>query len=288
MINRQNIGKFFYSTIYRKNKIIKKFNSGAVAVLMYHAIDGKNIENFKKQIHWLSNRYEFISPDTFELFLKGEKIFNKLKIMISFDDGFKSSYLATTHVLDKLNIKSIFFIPTDFIETHNQNNWKEFVSKHFFNNNINIDNLNNDYLPMSWENISELIKNQHKIGAHSLSHTSFGNIIDNKILYNEIYKPKSIFLEKINFNVNSIAFPFGSINDINVEALKIIDEHYNFCYSAIRGTNLNDANKLTILRQAINPSDDPAYIGFIIEGGLNFIYNKNRSMLSNILKKSRE
>ncbi len=282
MLNRQNIGKSLYNIIYSKNKYYRTKGNGAVSILMYHAIDNKDIENFHKQITWLSNRYEFITPDEFESFIKGEKQFNSLKLMISFDDGFKSSYLATTNVLDKFDIKTIFFVPTNFIGL---SNWKKFVATSFFNNRLRVENITNSYLPMSWENVKELILNKHKIGAHSLTHTSFNSIMDKSKLYNEIYCPKSKLLEKLNIKIDSIAFPFGSINDINRDAIKIINQHYKYCYSGIRGTNLFSTNRLSIFRHAINPSDDPAYLGFIVEGGLNFIYYNNRSKLTKIIKK---
>ena len=109
---------YFLTKWYNKFLIINK-NSG-IRVLIYHDVKTEEqIQLFKKQILSLQNKYEFVSPIDFQQDLISSKK-NKTKILLSFDDGFKSNRKLAEEVLNKLNIKALFFIISDFVAAKKQ------------------------------------------------------------------------------------------------------------------------------------------------------------------------
>ena len=92
------------------NKFLRLNKNSGIRVLIYHDVKTEEqIKLFKKQILSLQNEYEFISPTNFQQNLINSKK-NKPKILLSFDDGFKSNRKLAEEVLNKLNIKALFFI----------------------------------------------------------------------------------------------------------------------------------------------------------------------------------
>ena len=63
--------------------------------------------------------------------------------------------------------------------------------------------------------------------------------------------------------------------------MKIIREHYKYCYSVIRGNNSIDANPYAILRDLVSIDDPPAYLRFVLEDGLGLMYRKRVLLLAN-------
>ena len=109
---------FDFLYLLKKNleKAILKNPSFCLRVLIYHDVKSKSqIELFKNQILSLKKEYDFISPNEFEQLLKSKVKPNKPKILLTFDDGFKSNKKLAEQVLNELNIQALFFIISDFI-----------------------------------------------------------------------------------------------------------------------------------------------------------------------------
>ena len=101
-----------WSFIARKflQKHFTKFDNPNLRVLIYHDVKSeKQINLFKNQILSLRRNYEFISPDEFESYIYNGSN-NGGKILLTFDDGFKSNRKLAEEVLNEMNIKALFLI----------------------------------------------------------------------------------------------------------------------------------------------------------------------------------
>ena len=68
-------------------------------------------------------------------------------VVITIDDGFKSTFTLAYPVLKKYNFPATLFLYTDFIEKNSYS--------------------------LTWEEIREMTKNNIEIGSHTLSHCNF-------------------------------------------------------------------------------------------------------------------
>ena len=103
-----------------------------------------NIVEFEKQMNYLAiHNYSVISLSELLKGLRTDQLPPK-PIVITVDDGFKSTYTLAYPVLKKYNLPATLFLYTDFIEKNSNS--------------------------LTWEEIREMNKNNIEIGSHTLSH----------------------------------------------------------------------------------------------------------------------
>ncbi|MBA7528441.1 hypothetical protein ES705_20627 [subsurface metagenome] len=124
-------------------------------------------------------------------------------IVITIDDGFKSTYTLAYPVLKKYNFPATLFLYTNFIE------------KNIYS--------------LTWEEIREMTKNNIEIGSHTLSHCNLLKYKKNENhetylarIRKEIFLSKEILESKIQGKVNFFAYPYGAygstIKDLVIQA----------------------------------------------------------------------
>ena len=270
----------FYKLISGINRLLN-LKKNCVTVINYHGIEPEFFENFKSQINWLNRNYKIITPDEFKAYKKGDIEFTKHCVLITFDDGFVSSYNSIQKVLNPLGIKTTFFIPSIFVNS-SKKKWKEIISKNFFSGKLDTNNFPDYYMPIDNKKIKNLITQGHNIGGHTHSHCNVLKINSNELLQTEIINPINIYKKTFNIKLNSFAFPYGRINHINDYLLKKISLNYSYCFSNIRGTNCKETSNFAIKRQNVSPDMPINYFGYIIEGGLDFYWAKHSNKLNNL------
>lgn len=272
---------FDFLYLLKKNleKAILKKPSFCLRVLIYHDVKSKSqIELFKNQILSLKKEYDFISPNEFEQLLKSKVKPNKPKILLTFDDGFKSNKKLAEQVLNELNIKALFFIISDFIAVS-----KKTVEYKKIINNIYPDGPNREELsnPMDIDDIKFLISTGHQIGCHTLSHKKLSSLTCSNDLKSEIISSK-IKLEKyFNIKIKHFAFPFGTYDSINKDSLMIINQNYEHIHSGLRGNNNN--NSKLIYRDAVNPEMKIIRLKSFLSGNADFFYKRKFNILKSYI-----
>ena len=286
MVLKHYLGVLYNLKKYLNLSISSKNN--CVTVINYHGIEPEFFKNFEFQINWLNRNYKIITPNEFKAYVNGDIEFSEHCILITFDDGFISSYDSIQKVLNPLEIKILFFIPSIFLN-HTNKKFEEIISKNFFSGRLNVEKFPDCYRPIDNLKIKILIKQGHMIGGHTHSHCDVTKINSNELIKKEIVQPINIYKKLFDIKLNSFAFPYGRINHINNYLLKKITLNYAYCFSNIRGTNSKETSNFAIKRQNVSPDMPINYFGFIIEGGLDFYWkfhsNKLNLMAKNIFKK---
>lgn len=205
-------------------------------VLNYHGTQNKNIHNFIKQIKYLKKHYELISPIEFEILVRSKRKIKGKKLVLTFDDGIKNNMYAID-VLNKLGISAYFFVVPQFIETSADNQKAFFIKNIRPCINIEIDNLPEDFVALSWDDLIEISK-KHTIGCHTYSHTMVKDVLDNYGLEKEIVKSKLLIESKIGMNVNSFCSINNTLCTIGKNENDLIKKHYQYHFTTFGGNNL--------------------------------------------------
>lgn len=267
-------------TLFHKiHSFLNRNYFGGVRILLYHHIPENKIELFKKQLHYLSNKYHFITPSQFQGFVNGEHSFSDLKLLITFDDGFKSNRLVAEEILQPLGIKAIFFVSTDFIELLDSEKQKRFITQKIYNFKIAHFCVTSDMRPLTWKDLEYLVKQGHSIGSHTKSHSRLSALSSKDKLCGEIIESGDILERKLKIPITCFAYPFGDIDSINKSAMDLIKERYKYCFSGIRGANYYPVYKYAIFRDSISIDDPPQYLRLIMENGLDIVYRKKARRL---------
>ena len=274
---------FSYSLFALLNQKINIFktskNKGIVFPLILHDIPINQINYFKGLLVKLKKEHKFLNPEDFVSFIKGDSNIDKNYNMLTFDDGFYSNYIIAKEVLAPLGIKAIFFVSTEFIDSHNTDMQQNFIKQNIclgeFPSSMNIDEMK----PMSWENLSELINMGHTIGSHTKNHLRLSKINEDSLLKEEIIASGNRIEEMLRIKVEHFAFPFGDIGSIDKKALDLIRKRYKYIYSGVRGQNSPGTNPFAIRREALDIENSYEYNSFIAGGGLSLYYWKARRRL---------
>lgn len=208
-----------YNTKYNllnENNLGKK-----VPVLMYHAVSDNlwgdttlfvSIKNFELQMKYLyDNGYTplFLSE------IDSAKNYDK-PIVVTFDDGYKNIYDYAYPILKKYNVKSSFYLITDWMD-------------------------GDTYI--SPEMAVELDKSKlFEIGVHTKTHVKLGTL-DYDTQYNEIIESKNTLEKLLNKKITTIAYPYGSYNTDTINITKSA-----FDYAVTVESGFNYSNKLDRLR----------------------------------------
>ena len=149
-----------------------------------------NISLFEKQIQYLKeNDYHIISVSQL-ISCIDENVFPYKPVVITIDDGFKSTYTLAFPILKKYDFPATIYLYTDFIA-----------------NGIN---------QLSWQEINEMAKNRIEIGSHSISHCNLINKKNNesqndylKRINGEFVISRDILEKNTSTNISSFAYPYG-------------------------------------------------------------------------------
>lgn len=97
------------------------------AVLIYHHFENTKkypwclssitVEEFEYQIHYLSQRYEFISLERLIQFIRSKETLSQRSVVITFDDGYKDNHTYAYPILKRYNVPATIFLTSGHINT---------------------------------------------------------------------------------------------------------------------------------------------------------------------------
>ncbi len=193
-----------YLTLGMVNNIVKLKNKN-IFILCYHSISNDgwafavSLQNFKKQINYLKDKYQFITLSDLLDYINGKKNIDKPSVVLTFDDGYKD-VLQTVSFLKNKKIKPTMFLLSDIKHA----NRKELATNRAF--------LNKGEL-------KSLIKNGWELGSHTATHANM-NTLNNKEIIDEIINSKKTLEKELNISIQYLAYPKGKYNEKILSAVK--------------------------------------------------------------------
>ena len=256
-----------YIIFYLFKKLLLKKNY-QFRVVMYHDIKKNNLPLLYSQLLKLKKKWRFIDPKELTTLAKKNYIIKENLLLLTVDDGFFSSKLIATKVLEKLNIKGIFFCVTNFLDIKNRDD-----ALNFSVNRIKLipEDKNSKKINMDWNDAKFLLKKGHSIGAHTVTHQKLSELNDNKKIREEIIKPKNIMRNKLGVKIKHFAFTFGDITCFNPTSYLIAKKNYNYVFSAVRGNNYKKTNRYFYYRDELNPLYSANLVNFFLNG-LSYLF----------------
>jgi len=192
-------------------------------------------EIFEQQLRYLKeNGYRVIGPEALAEFLDYRKPIPKNAVMISVDDGYRSTYDMAYPILKKYGFTATLFIYTDYVGVSSQ--------------------------AITWDQLRELKREGFTIGSHSIAHSDLSKQKkdeDKKTylarLKREIFRSKQILDEKLGQDTLIFSYPFGRQNQTVVSLAR--QAGYTVAVTVDRGSNPFFANPFLIKRDQILKRD---------------------------------
>jgi len=189
-----------------------------------------NIVEFEKQMDYLAtHNYSVISLSELLAGLRDGQLPAK-PVVITIDDGFKSTFTLAYPVLKKHNFPATLFLYTNFIEKNSYS--------------------------LTWEEIREMTKDNIEIGSHTLSHCNLLKYKKNENyeaylarIRREIFLSKDILEAKIGVRIKYFAYPYG-VYDPTIKNL-VIQAGYEGILNANSMNNTLATDPFSLNRQII-------------------------------------
>ena len=243
----------------------RKFHIKGIMVSYTHEVREEDLSNFENLILKILETHSIISPnDFFNYYEKGMPL-PLNSILMTFDDGFLSSYNATISVLNKYNIKAIFFIPTKIFELRTALEMREFTNSNIYYGKLEKDNPE-DYLFMQSAHVVKLVDDGHYIAAHTHNHVIVKDIRTKQEIYQELIYPKKYLNTFSNDKRSVIAVPVGTEKQINKFIFSHIRSNYDYCFTTLMGINNTNSNRHLLYRFNLPPDSTLNYLKSVLEG----------------------
>ena len=241
IINLSNLLGIIFPILFLQNKYLKKSKLTIYSLHSTSKIYFNEYLILLKKIHKFQN---FIDPDKLDNFFKGE-YGDKSYSLLTLDDGFDDNYLFAKEVLNKLNIKAIFFVIPKFVNREESIRNEEFFKVLYPNHNLELlYNLQKTFIPLNLDKILKIKNLGHKIGMHGYNHENFGNLNDMDVSF-FIKKGIKIFKD-YNLDVKYFAYPFGNRSSYNNKSNEIISKYFDYIFLGTRGFNFINKSKSNI------------------------------------------
>jgi peptidoglycan/xylan/chitin deacetylase (PgdA/CDA1 family) len=260
-------------------KIIHNFAREQIyptAVITYHSVGSnctgsQSINRFEEQIKLISTN-KIVAPIDWSQPLFGD---NRRYVIVTFDDGYLDNFDKALPILDNYNVKSIFFITTNFIE-NNSDITKTF--KHY-----------RGLKPMTWQNINDLVKHGHSIGLHGHTHSNM-NSISYQQAVDEISHSLEILVKRIGIQPTSFAYPFGQYHHRRRDLAEVfkqshIEHVFTTDHKCTTKSELFGSDTINFVpRLRIDPDDDIHFFEEKLLGKYDFIEKFQRVKSSIIMR----
>ena len=217
---------------------------------------------FDSQLKSLSHKSTIIPfCEAVELIVR-RKTVNHSLIAFSFDDGFEECYSHLAPVLEKYNGYGCFFINPNFAEGD------ESYINFFLQDKVHLPSCKK---PMRWEQIVELCKRGHMIGAHTMDHVRVSEIRDESELIYQIGACKKEIETRTGDACDYFAFTYGHPErDFNLQSVEIAERYYKYIFSASNWKNYFSYNERVLNRRHFEPYWNVSHVNYFLSKQIKF------------------
>jgi peptidoglycan/xylan/chitin deacetylase (PgdA/CDA1 family) len=182
-----------YGTLF----LLKGSSAGRIhAILRYHSVGDQPwavpLKALREQMTYLKSNFQVVLLRDFERHADSNS--SRALVTVTFDDGALDNYTEALPVLERLDLKATFFVITGCIG--GQYNGRSYQTP-----------------VMNREQLRELARLGHEIGAHTVNHPDLTGIDRQRVL-SEMCDCKRHLEDLTQASVPSFAYPFGSYNQV--------------------------------------------------------------------------
>ncbi|WP_298480638.1 polysaccharide deacetylase family protein [uncultured Maribacter sp.] len=215
-----------------------------IQFLYIHHVFKDEVDNFDLLLKYLSKKHTFIShSEAVERLLTGNV--DKPYISWSSDDGIHNNILAA-EVLNRYGASCCFFLNPYSIGLKEEVKLKAFCNKKLKLPEVSF---------LDWNDVSQLQKQGHEIGAHTYSHDRVSDLTLEE--FEDDFRKTDEELYAKCGRIKHFAYTYGKFNDFNKKAYDVVFSNgYESCSSATRGCHISkgdvlNKNELLIRRDQI-------------------------------------
>jgi len=231
-------------------------------VLCYHSATDKMTGTIPSTTHNLNTLaihlqllqyygFNFVSGLQVSESLLQHKSLPPYPVLVTVDDGFKNFRTKILPFFEQLQVPSIVFITTDYIDSDYIYTFSGWI-RGDTGSCSSTEDIHEDFLSLSSDDIRYLGKHPLvEVGAHTCTHPFLTRIPLDEAC-SEIKRSKTRLEQILNQNVDFFAYPHGDYSD---EITSYVARHFALAFTVNRGTNGPDSNPIKLNRYSLKPKD---------------------------------
>jgi peptidoglycan/xylan/chitin deacetylase (PgdA/CDA1 family) len=158
-------------------------------------------------------------------------------VSITFDDGYRDNFEVAAPILRKYKLPATFFLATDFIATDRAAPWDHVLTRRL------------EW--MDWDDVRQLHREGHAIGAHTMSHIDLGKESPETVRA-ELTGSRRKLERELGAPISLFAYPFGGRHNISPTSLRLVKEAgFECCLGCHGGVNSPVADPFQLNRISI-------------------------------------
>ncbi len=214
--------------------------------LLLHGVSEQQAEPFETMLRRLQQFGEFVETATCLRMLEGKMPIERRYFHLTFDDGYRSTYLHAFPTLRRLQIPAGVFIITGLVGAGRDRAVQD---------------------RMSWDELQALRDWGFEVGSHTRTHARLAGLPSSK-LTDEIAGSKAEIENKLACECKYFAWPFGRLSDVDENALWAISKAgYQAAFSGVRGRIVaGKTSRLKIPRHHLEPDWPWPHIKYFASG----------------------
>jgi peptidoglycan/xylan/chitin deacetylase (PgdA/CDA1 family) len=245
MMQKQDLGVllFYYLGYSRiRNLVLHLQNKSVARFVLYHDILPGMRGQFEAHLRFLKRYTNVVSLVDY---FSGRLVSEKINVVITFDDGYKSWVSHALPILKQLELPATFFVSSGFVGLSNAEALEFLRSKLLLNHGARIMTGG-----LSIEDLQRIADEGFTVGGHTTNHSILANLRDEVDVRNEVIEDK-LKLERIIGNkVDYFAYPSGAFLNIDIDLPKILrDSGYKGALTTISGFNTIESDPYLLHRE---------------------------------------
>lgn len=246
MIRKQDLGVlFFYLMGYSRirNAILRHQKTPVARFVTFHDIMPDNLEYFETNLYFLKRNTNVISLNDY---FSGRLSTDRINVVITFDDGYKSWVSHAIPILKKLELPATFFISSGFIGLSREKEI-DFIRSNLFPDQKTYPKISGS---LTIEDVKKICSEGFTIGGHTLNHCILSEIQDKSRLIYEITEDKKRLENITNGIIEFFAYPSGVYQNPSINIIQVLMESgYKGAVTTVSALNTFKSNPYLLHRE---------------------------------------
>jgi peptidoglycan/xylan/chitin deacetylase (PgdA/CDA1 family) len=206
-------------------------------------------EAFEAQVRYLAERRLAVSLDDVCAFVAGLRTVPDGAVLVTIDDGCLSTLRWAAPILARHGVPAVAYVTPALVGAGKP-----------------------DVLPerfLTWEELAELPGYGVELGAHGYTHRSMGQLPPEEI-WNEAHRSRETFRERLDLDVRSFAYPFGTFGDFSETTERALaDAGYEVAFNSQHGSIRRGMDPISLPRVKVEGGEDLRMFGLACRGAMD-------------------
>ena len=233
LIRRQDLSVLFlYSLGYSKirNWLLRLQHKPVAVFVYFHDLPPETIGCFRANLHFLKRSTNVISLDDF---FSGRLSSEKINVVITFDDGYKSWITDAVPILKEMGLPATFFVTSGFVGLSKEDESEFMRSKLLIK--LRPGSITGG---LNVEDVRKFVDEGFTVGGHTLNHCNLAGLRDSVQLKYEITEDKMRLERIIGKKIDYFAYPFGAYQNPEINLAEVLKESgYRGAVTTVSGFN---------------------------------------------------